>query len=54
MRHFFDIMRRKVFLSFKFYLKVKNSAEKNENSFIFIDYFTTLVNRLLTDISYEI
>jgi hypothetical protein len=42
MRHYLDVMRGRALLGFRFYLKVKNSSEKNENSFAFLDYFTNL------------
>lgn len=53
LKHYFDILKNKSFLLFRFYLQIKNSHE-NEQTFIFIDYFTNLIDSLITDFSFEI
>ncbi len=51
MKHFHEILKNKSFLFFRFYLQVKNHSE-NESTFLFIDYFTELIDSLIKDFSF--
>lgn len=52
MKNYADVLKGKAQLEFCFYLKVKNTGEKNENSFTFVNYFIDRTQCLINDISY--
>ncbi len=54
MRNYADVLKGRAELEFCFYLKVKDSSERNENSFAFVDYFIDRTNCLINDVSYEV